>query len=266
MISGCSFKSYRTWHSTNPHGFCVVSSTNDTINNDIHKIEIFSYKSGLKEHKLYLNGKLVKSYIIENGDTINMISDGFKEGYWQTYIPKISLFEVFYYEKNIAQYSYCVYLGKPIELDFYTEKLTLNTNDTISVGIKDSAIHESLRINEPNRNIKYLEMSAPNKITRIIYKSNETNEVIELEFYSNQKLSSKINITNNVFKPILIYDKKGNVVFSDKVNEKAEFHYSNKKLKSYMNNHSRIIHKKHKFCYMACDYRKPMDIFGSNKN
>ncbi len=266
LFYGCSFKSYLSKDSKESYGYGVVSTTYDTINNEIYKKEVISYKNGTEEHELYLNEILIKSYIIENGDTINRIKNGIKEGHWQTYIPKNSLFEVFYYKNNIAQYSYCVYFGKPIELDLYTERLTLNTNDTISVGINDSTSVEFLHIKTPTHNIKYLEMSNSRKITRIIYKFGVTNEIIELEFYLNQKLASKSIFVNNMFKPILIYDKKGNIVFSDKVNEKTEFHYSNKRLKPYFKNHDRIIHKEYKFWYMACDYRKPMDIFGSKKN
>lgn len=278
IFQDCTFRHYIIQDSVYPKllGKIITRPTyksDGIILKEDNGLMVIEYKSGLQEHITYKNGKIINSFLIENGEKINDLTNDSKEGIWHKYIPKTKLLIIEYYKSNQLKYSFSKYLGETIKLNIYDDTLIIQKNDTICFGFKDTSY--KYLSNHSKINIKYLELYKKNRFSYITYsKKDNPEEEIELTFYKRNRLSemrtvnlSKINKYNKPeTKGYVIFDNKGNKIFKMENNVSPNFDTKNRKIRKYCKNSDRLFEGNHSFIHNAIDYKIPMKFIFDCKN
>lgn len=265
LLYGCSFKSYRTRESIEPKfiGKEIVHPEyrqNGMLLTEYEGLQVTEFKSGLKEYTVYHLGAIIDSYFIENGDTINRVKHGRKEGFWHEYIPCVKHLLVEYYVHDEMKYSYIVYLGKPITIDLYDDTLKLLPNNKICFGIKDSAYHYLNGNLNSKHNIKYIELTKKNQYSFITYEpTDSSNSFVELGFYKRNRLAYKACQTDSQYSIEVIYDKNGNIIYQLSDGE-INLDATNPKVRQFFRNDDRINNAIFSYRDWSCDFQSPIRI------
>lgn len=269
VFQNCTFKSYITRVSVKPYflGKEIIHPKYQQQGVFVYEYEglkLTEYKSGLKEFTEYHLGKIIDNYFIENGDTINRLRYGLKEGLWHEYVPCVKQMKVGFFIHNELKYSYIEYLGKPIAINLYDDTLRLQANNKICFGTKDSSFNYLYNKKDFKFNIRYIQMTKKKQFSLISYvPGDSTDYLIELEFYKRNKISSKRITSNNNSKNI-IYDKKGNIIYQSSDGE-MNLDMSDPRVKRFLRNDDRISKVKFPYTEWSCDFTPRFRITGSWK-